>query len=349
MSAIADIDTDSDWSVLRPLYKETPDLTDVKTRKAALYAISGVSLFAAAASIICYAAYPVAVPLVVTSLFLAIYSRSYIDYSDPSTIAKFRAEALRQPLLESVKRHGWERIFRYEILDQAAFETLFRSSAASLSFGAILALYNQARGHLQRVLKSGRDVHFVIPLPLEWKERFFLDTETMRVDAIVERFRLEELMAFEILDAGQVEILEGAKREIASYGERNVELHGQFDERTKGERAFLEAAIQAADRTYGAHPAHHLLWRANYCHCSHCGAFNQGQMLLIRELERSLEVARILRDSEIKAAQELYNRAVQPVRKEIDALLLLSKERYEEGVDRLDQEYRVSFLARIPA
>ncbi len=346
MAAIAEADFDSDrLSALSIEKKNGP--TDVKTQKAALYALSALSLFGAGVASTAAICSPVCAGLVLTSLFLALYSHSLTDYTDPATLAHIRTEALNQSLTEIVQAHGWQNLFIYALLDEEAFKTAYREQADTLSFERVLVFYREALGNLVQARRQGAGADFLIPSPFEWKNRFYLDTERLRIDLVAERFSLSELKAFEILGTEEGALFEEVKREIASYHDSNAALQEQFASRTATEYSLLQSVIEAAELVYAQHPAHRLLRQMRSYFCYHCGAFNHQYYSMIRDLECSLLEARETRERAIAAAHEQYRLAVLPVRREIDALILASKEQYELKISLLDQMYRAAIAERL--
>lgn len=347
MAAIAESDFDSDRLGVFSLEKKI-NPTDVKTQKAALYALSALTLFGAGVASTAAVCSPVCAGLVLTSLFLALYSRSLVDYSDPATLAQIRTEAMNQSLPELLQAHGWQNLFIHALLDQDAFKVVYRAYANTLSFERVLVFYREALGNLVQARRQGSLADFSIPSPFEWKDRFYLDTERLRIDLVAERFSLSELKAFDILGPEEAALFEEVKREIACYHDVNGDLQQQFAFRTAAEYGALQSAIEAAEFVYAQHPAHRLLRQMRSYFCYHCGAFNHQYYSMIRDLECSLIEAREARERVIAAAHEQYRAAVLPVRREIDALILVAKERYDEKISLLDQTYR-AVIAERPA
>lgn len=346
MAAISDADFDTD-RFNAPSIETKIGQTDVKTQKAALYALSLLCLFGAGVACTAASCSPIAAGLVLTSLFLALYSTSLIDYTDPVTLARIRTEALHQSLPETLKAHGWQNLFLYDLLDHESFKVVFRNYADTLSFDRILAFYREALGNLIQARGQGAAADFLIPSPSEWKHRFYLDTERMRIDLVAERYSLSELKSFDILGAEEGVLFDDAKRETAFYNELIADLQQQFALRTIAECVALQSAIEVSELTYAQHPAHRLLRQMRSYFCYHCGAFNHQYYSMIRDLEHSLIDARDARERAIAAAQELYRLAVLPVKREIDALSFAGKERYEEKISLLDLTYQMIIAGRL--
>ncbi len=337
MGVIAEADFDSDRSICHSTETRTC-WTDVKIQKVALYALSAVCLFAAACMPVSYS--PIAAGLALTSLFLAIYSQSLLDYRDPATLEKIRSEALKMSLLEIVKSYGWQQLFVHALLDKEAFEIAFRSYADTLSFDCIVAFYRDTSEHLALAIKQGASSNYTIPNPSEWKGRFHKETEELRIDAIVERYSLSELNAFGLFSTDEAALFDEVKRAIAFIQKESVEIHEEFALRTSADSAALLSAIELAEQAYAQHPAHRLLKQMRSYFCFHCGAFNYQYYTLIRDLEHSLIDAEKTREKAIAAAQEQYRLAVLPLKKEMEALLLVSKEKHEEKMIHFNYQYR---------
>lgn len=247
-------------------YEEPRQETDAKIKKAWFYAASGVAMAGAAIaaeaaiSTPCMSLLGAAIPLAAASIALAIYSRSLINYADPKTLDSLRQEALSMPLLKIVEKHGWTKIFRYSLMDNARFQEAFRSHAETLPFAAIMGLYHNARNGLNQAMVSARRLdHYSIPLPIEWKDRFEQETAHLRCLDILNGYPVSDLQKFGIITASQKKTLDETSNERDAFNRRHDELEQQFRDATPLQYAALNNACRIAELTYDAHPAHVML------------------------------------------------------------------------------------------
>lgn len=104
--------------------------TDVKVQRAweltfsmafAVGAIAGSALSIA----VCPAFLVIAVPSVLAAIAFAWHASTLIDYDNPSELAKVREQSKMMPLSQVASKHGWEKIFRYQILSTEDLKTKF--------------------------------------------------------------------------------------------------------------------------------------------------------------------------------------------------------------------------------
>ena len=70
--------------------------------------------------------------------------RSWKDYDNPLQLARYRMSAVISPLQETVKEHGWENLFKYEIPLAKQFHKLFMKAAHEMNMNELLDFYEGA-------------------------------------------------------------------------------------------------------------------------------------------------------------------------------------------------------------
>jgi hypothetical protein len=245
--------------------------TDVKIKQAwlgglaALTALGGAGTVAAGVTAATFT--PLifaALPLFLVSGLCVQHARSLIDYEDPKVLTELRAEALKQSLPQIVEKHGWEKIFRYAILNPCQFEAFYRSHADGLPFGSILTFFHRATRGLEAAISqtpfsAGRKEPFTIPSPKEWQTKFHAETSHIRCDKILEQYPLSDLKAFQIVSPKQMKVLDDVVATTEAFSSKREDLNRQFRHETPYEHAALQNAKDLAQLTYRSHPVHAIL------------------------------------------------------------------------------------------
>ena len=128
----------------------------------------------------------IALPCFATTGALIWQIQRMKDYSDPSTLAKYRKEAAQKTLQATIKEHGWENMMHYGIPEKSVFPQKFRETAAQLtSIVDILDLYEDAARFCPSDLK--------IPEPIEFAETFKQETKELFACDILEKYDVDRL------------------------------------------------------------------------------------------------------------------------------------------------------------
>lgn len=195
--------------VLKPpiqLYKPTEDAsprfwTDVKVKQAWLGALA----FALAAGAVVATALTFSVSLwflaAAVPLFLAAGGSAWIaakmiDYDDPRELAKVRDACAKMPLMEIASQHGWERIFRYQILSPAQFDEAYRKHVDPMPLRELIAAYR----FCSRKINEARVQDFYrLPSPSVWREKLERETNGFNFNRLINNYSLADLIQYELL------------------------------------------------------------------------------------------------------------------------------------------------------
>jgi hypothetical protein len=260
MSAISAVSSGTSF-ISKPV--KTCRWTDVKVKQAWLYSLSGIAMTSAVVALgygvemSSIALLGATIPLAAVAAAAAIYSRSLIDYEDPRILASLREDAAHMDLQQVVKKHGWMRLFRYSLLDAPHFQSAYCAYANMLLFTDILALYHAAcSGRKEAGVRGDR---FVVPKPVEWKNKFDCETQSLSCLKIIDRYAIKDLQKFGIITLTQRKILDTAEKKRMEFNLRESELERQFRDATPMQHAVLSRDIEIAELNYRSHPAHALL------------------------------------------------------------------------------------------
>lgn len=234
--------------------------TDIKIKQVSFYALSGISILSAGiivgvSSSLC-ASLTAATPLVIISGAFYYYASTLVDYEDPHTLASLRHNASFLPLPEVIKKHGWEKLFHYEILGPSDFDTSYRNYAKTLSFKEILTFYKEAQKSLCQARKQNA---YTLPSPSEWKEQFLHEVKDISCEEMVKTFRIADLETLNLVTMQQINILKQTENEIDDFNRKQSDLEDQFIERTNDERILFQNLREGARRSYQLHPSHIIL------------------------------------------------------------------------------------------
>ena len=121
---------------------------------------------------------PIAILLGLVTIGFSGHAYSLIDYEDPKIVNSLREEAPSLSFAGLIKKHGWEKLFQYAILDSKVFDLAYRNHANSLTFSEILDLDKEARKELHKAMRHFLiyQPHFEIPSPANWRYCFFKET-----------------------------------------------------------------------------------------------------------------------------------------------------------------------------
>jgi hypothetical protein len=271
--------------------------TDVKIKQAwlngaaALTATSGVLAGVAAIT----TSGPLALlmlPLFLTSGYCAKAAHALIDYEDAKVLTELRKKAQDQSLPQIAEQHGWDKLFRYEILNPTQFATLYRTHADALPFSQILSLYHRADQGLkaairQTALSSTEKEPFVIPSPTDWKTKFETETENTRCDEILNQYPLADLKTFHIVSPQQSSVLDDVVVAANNFSSKSAQLEDQFVKETPHQHATLQNAKDLAELTYKSHPSHLTLSNIDYEESLSITRLRSAYRSRIRDEERS--------------------------------------------------------------
>jgi hypothetical protein len=132
--------------------------TAVKIERTVLDVIESLSLLGvltvgalAAASIVTLpAALCIGIPVALLGGGLLAYRSTLIDYENGIELMQSRFKAMDMTLSQVVKKHGWEKLLKYELLSPEAMRTKFYAEASGVTAAEFLARYD-----LRYLQKSG--------------------------------------------------------------------------------------------------------------------------------------------------------------------------------------------------
>jgi hypothetical protein len=171
--------------------------TDVKVKQAWLGALACLTAAAAIAfTVLSFTASPwffaAAIPLYLASGAILSYAARMTDYENPQQLARVREEAAKMPLLQVAEKHGWDNIFRYEILTPAQFETAYRAEVSGKSLNLLIDTYRFVQGKIQNDA-------FQIPPPSEWKSKLAEETGGMNFQRLIFGYSLTDLIQYNLI------------------------------------------------------------------------------------------------------------------------------------------------------
>ncbi len=350
--------------------------TDVKIKRICLYIFAGLAVIGAA---VCAGVAPIAsLAFVLGSGASLWYARTLIDYQNPSILAALRRAAPSFSLSELLKKHGWDNLLYYQLLEPIAFESTYRSHADLLSFNEIVSLFYDAQSAIGRTRSRSaafRSADYFIPCPGEWKGQFNRETRGMGCAEILDRYPLKDLKAFEIVSKRELGLLEKAASAVRAFREGKRDLEQRFFHETSQARsdrnrsngiARLQCCLVGCQEIERA-PEKEVHWIKDFSKeryktlSSRCMTLNriidQGHALensdlqAIESLENWLESSRWLcnrpayrtsqnlRNTALRAVKEQFDRHTKPKRKEIDALQLENREHYEIKMAEIDNDF----------
>jgi hypothetical protein len=383
MTAISSVASNGSLAIAKN--SEPRQWTDVKVKQVWLYSLAGLALVGSAVAIgfavtgPCIPLLGAAIPLFFTAGGLSVYALSLVDYENPAALEKMRREASRMALMPIVEKHGWDKLFRYEILDPAHFESVYRSWSDTASFARLLEVYHQAH---DEAVRQGAAARYAIPQPSDWKSKFEAETASMSCDQIIEKYPLKDLTEFQIISPNQKETLDAAAAERKRYQERYHALEQQFVDETPNQHRSLRLAEERAELTYRSNPFHLMLDQIAFDEARELSHIQQWSRDRTQEIQRlccndpcrlqesirriqndeyrgicdirrnadlkrsfvqqSIDVARKIRNQSVAEAEEQFRISTYPVRVRIDALERDNKAAFDSRIAELDQKFRKS-------
>ena len=180
-------------------------LTDVKVKQAWLGALALLTFVGAAVfTALSFTASPwflaAAIPLFLATGAIVWSAARMIDYEDPKQLGAARERAAKMPLMQTAEKHGWDKIFRYEILSPAQFDAAYRALVGGQTLNALIQTYRFVN---EQVAQAGaQETHF-LPAPAEWKEKLIEETGGLNFIRLVHDYSLSDLIQYDILSPKQ--------------------------------------------------------------------------------------------------------------------------------------------------
>ncbi len=139
-------------------WKPKTEWTAVKIERTVLDIVESLSLLGvltigtlAAASIVTLpAALCIGIPVALLGGGLLAYRSTLIDYENGFELMEARFKAMDMTLTQVVKKHGWEKLLKYELLSPEAMSTKFYAEASGITAAEFLSRYD-----LRYLKKSG--------------------------------------------------------------------------------------------------------------------------------------------------------------------------------------------------
>ena len=187
--------------------------------------------------------------------------RGALNLQNAEALAAAKAKASTSSLLAVVKEHGWENLFRYELLSPKIVKIGFQNRANTLNINEIIAFYKEANVALEKVKATDPSANrFEIPAPKLWKNVFDTESKILQCDEVIASYAIQDLKKYEIITDSQAQILETAAARKQSFNARHIELERTFEKRVEEYKTTIyDKTGQVAKSTYLSHPVHEEL------------------------------------------------------------------------------------------
>ncbi len=183
------------------------------------------------------------------------------DYHDPKVIEKFRKEADEKTLDFLVKKHGWDRIFRYGVLSLEQFAKLYQERMDSLPLMQMIKFYEEVRLHHQNT--GFLPVPYSILPPKHWQSKWQKETSHLDCIEILDRYPIQALYEYQMISSVEFVFLSRLSDRIKqAYIDRDNACHRvyeQFLQQISIPKQALHDASGQIHREYHNNFAHHYL------------------------------------------------------------------------------------------
>lgn len=213
----------------------TDNMTDTKVNKIGLYTLSFLSgtagmLIAGGLLPASITALIAAVPLYSLAGAFFWYSNSLIDYNCPKALEYIRQEAQKQTLPQIIEKHGWEKLFSYEILSPEEFKIAYSVYVERLSFNEMIQTYERAEEAKDLIQKTEAPSPFHIPSPMNWKAKFKEETESLKCEDIVSKYSVEKIGMYKVVTEKELDLLKKAETEVKGLQKNNEAFRKEISE-----------------------------------------------------------------------------------------------------------------------
>lgn len=191
---------------------EEPDMSFQKLKQVALTFFTGICLVTSG---VLFSFHDVVATLYAVPFLLASGAAVWSlirtkDYTDEIELREYRREATSAPLEETVKRHGWQNMFRYEIPCKESFQELFTVALMRMGTESAEKFYEQAKAAREQVNPDSPLVLPPFPNSLQPQEEKPLGvvgvyvTVPVKTDRVAVRFFAGLLLITGILSLGTI-------------------------------------------------------------------------------------------------------------------------------------------------
>jgi hypothetical protein len=180
---------------------------------------------------------------------------------------------------------------------------------------------------------------YTILSPFLFKQKFEYDTRAMRVDEILERYPLRDLVLFHILTPRQEQVLGEAGNATRTMNQRAADYKKEFETRLSPHDDRLRQERSQARAIFKTHPGHLAIAQINI-------DVTRGRLSpshaaeLVRVQEAALDAAKDLRDLTITQAEANHSSATKPIREHYQQTLANDRSLYDGHIDALTRSYR---------
>lgn len=187
--------------------------TEVKTKRAWAIAVASLCLIGALVTgVLTFTAtlwfLAPAIPLLLATGGLIWYSCKLIDYDNPTELEKVRSVASQMSLSKIIEKFGWEKLFRYALLNPVQFETAYASHVAPMKLMDLLSFYETSCQRLASTAQKapfGSMKEFHVPEPKLWKSKLSEETQGLNFKPLVANYPLDRLIGYSLIEPQELE------------------------------------------------------------------------------------------------------------------------------------------------
>ncbi len=236
-----------------------------------------------------------AVACVVGGVASAVISEKVKTSEDPTYIERLRREASQSNLDQTARKHGWESIFRWGLLNPASFAEKYRKQLIGKSVSEIISYYEKVSESVYNCSQAAYTYH--VPRPRESKDQWRKDVKDLSVPEIVSEFSLDQLEKYVIVDSGEIAKLRELGRVHEDCVRRRLEdtarLEAQVTAATEDLRANWISECQNAEDSLGQPHVDHVKNAAR-------ARFDEG-----------MRIQSQLKENGMRAIEQAYNSSVR--------------------------------------
>ncbi|MES2121679.1 MAG: hypothetical protein V4492_02745 [Chlamydiota bacterium] len=200
-----------------------------------------------------------AVACVVGGIASAVISEKVKASEDPTYIDRLRREASQSNLDQTARKHGWEYIFRWGLLNPTSFAEKYRKQLKGKNVSEIISYYEKVSESVYNCSQAAHTYH--VPRPKESKDQWRRDVKDLTVPEILSKFSLDQLEKYVIVDSGEISKLRELGRVHEGCVRRRLEessrLESQVTTACEALRANWISECQNAEHTLGQPYADH--------------------------------------------------------------------------------------------
>ncbi len=199
--------------VAEPEIQNANTWTEVKTKRAWAIALTSLCLIGAVVTgALTFTAslwfLAPAIPLLLAAGGLIWYACKLIDYDNPKELEKVRNQASQMSLSKIIEKFGWEKLFRYALLNPAQFEAAYSSHVAPMKLMDLLSFYETSCQRLANTAQKapfGSMKEFHVPEPRLWKSKLSEETQGLNFKPLVGNYPLQNLIAYSLIEPQELE------------------------------------------------------------------------------------------------------------------------------------------------